>query len=158
VKNGLRVRRGEGRKGRERGRDRKGRLAREEKFEQLHAVRKTEWARRDAPARLHWKAIDRMLRVDDDKVDCDDKEEGKLSKIPHPRGIFVLPYCNYMLEYRPILPYRPLPPSTITTMKTRRAQSHGLPPDLSPASRRPIYKRLYMRRMYTEASGEQCAA
>jgi hypothetical protein len=50
VKNGMRVRRGEYRKGLER--DREGQLARKKEFEQLRAEREIEWAREDALARL----------------------------------------------------------------------------------------------------------
>jgi hypothetical protein len=89
LKNGMRVRRGEGREGLER--DREGQLSRKKKFEQLRAESEIEWAREDALARLDAVALqvlDRMLRVDEERRvkdgSDDEEEEGKSSKMPHP--------------------------------------------------------------------------
>jgi hypothetical protein len=88
VKNGIRVHRGEGRKGHER--DRKGQLARKEEFERLRAEREIEWAREDALARLDAVALqvlDRMLRVEEErrvKAGSDDDDDAPLFPSCHP--------------------------------------------------------------------------
>lgn len=135
VKNGMRVRRGEASKGNKR--DREGQLARKEEFERLRAEREIEWARKDELARLDAVALqilDRMLRVDE--------EEGRLSTIPDPVASSSSP------DGPP-----PSPPPAAATLNDNEGDSGTAPSNLSPASRRLISKRLYMRRKRAEASG-----
>ncbi|KAI0262272.1 hypothetical protein BGY98DRAFT_1104190 [Russula aff. rugulosa BPL654] len=137
VKNGMRVPRGEGRKGCER--DREGQLARKEEFERLRAEREIEWAREDALARLDAGALqvlDRILR-----------EEGKSSTMPHPVGS-----SSLAGELHATAPPQSPPPAT-PTLNDNEDDAGAIPPNLSPASRRLISKRLYMRRKRAEASG-----
>jgi hypothetical protein len=149
VKNSMRVRSGEDKKGHER--DRKGQLARREEFERLRAEHEIEWAREDVLARLDVVALqvlDRMLRVDEEKRvkdDSDDEEEDKEEKsstMPHP----IASSSSHAGEsHATTLP--PLSPPN-------DEDDAGLvPSNLSPASRRLISKRLYMRRKRAEASG-----
>ena len=156
VKNGMRARRGEGRKGHER--DREGQLARKEKFEQLRTERETEWAREDALARLDAVALqvlDRMLRVDEErrvKAGSDDKEEeeGKPSKRPHLVASSSSP-AGELHARKPPPTSRPVTPNP--NDNEDEDDAGAVPSDLSPASRRLISKRLYMRRKRAEASG-----
>jgi hypothetical protein len=153
VKNGMRVRRGEGKKGHER--DREGQLARKEEFERLRAERETEWARQDTLARLDADALqvlDRMLRVDEErrvKAGSDDEEEGKPSMVPHP---IASSSSSPAAELHVTTP----PPNSLLTTPIRNdneGDTGAVPSNLSPASRRLISKRLYMRRKRAEASG-----
>jgi hypothetical protein len=153
VKNGMRVRRGEGGKGRER--DREGQLARKEEFERLRAEREIEWAREDALARLDAVALqvlDRMLRVDEErrsKAGSDDEEEeGKSSAMPHP----VASSSSPAGELHATTPPRSSLPAT-PTPSDNEDDAGAVPFNLSPASRRLISKRLYMRRKRAGASG-----
>ena len=141
VKNGMRARRGEGGKGHERNRE--DQLARKEEFERLRAEREIQWAREDALARwdvVALQVLDRMLRMNEErrvKTGSDDEGEGKSSTMPHP----VASSSSSAT-----------PPAT-PTLNDNEDDSGPVPPDLSPASRRLISKRLYMRRKRAEASG-----
>ena len=153
VKNSMRVPRGEGRKGRER--DREGQLARKEEFERLRAEREFEWARGDVLARLDVVALqvlDRMLRVDEERrvkagSDAEEEGEGKSSTVPHPVASSSTPAGGL----HPTTP-SPSPPATPTS-NDNEDDAGAVPSHLSPASRRLISKRLYMRRKRAEASG-----
>ena len=153
VKNSMRVPRGEGRKGCER--DREGQLARKEEFERLRAEREIEWAREDALARLDAGALqvlDRILRVDEERrtkagSDDEDEEEGKSSKMPYPVGS-----SSLAGELHATAPPQSPPPAT-PILNDNEDDAGAIPPNLSPASRRLISKRLYMRRKRAEASG-----
>jgi hypothetical protein len=153
VKNGMRVRRGEGRKGGER--DREGQLARKEEFERLRAEREIEWAREDTLARLDVVALqvlDRMSRVDEErrvKAGSDDDEGGKSSTMPH----LVASSSSPAGELHPTIPPPPSPPATPTPNDSGDDAGAVPSTNLSPASRRLISKRLYMRRKRAEASG-----
>jgi hypothetical protein len=141
VKNGMRVPRGEGRKGHVR--DRVGQLARKEEFERLRTEHEIEWTREDAFARLDAVALqvlDRILRVDEerrDKAGFDDQEEDKSSTTPHP-----------VASSSSLRPVTPTPNDDDDD-----SDACAVPSNLSPASRRLISKRLHMRRKRAEASG-----
>ena len=135
VKNGMRVRRGEASKGYKR--DREGQLARKEEFERLRAELEIEWARKDELARLDTVALqvlDRMLRVDE--------EEWRLSNMVDPVA------CSSVPGGPP-----PSSPPAKATPNINEDDAGTVPSNLSPASRRLISKRLYMRRKRAEASG-----
>ena len=152
VKNGLRAPRGEGRKGHER--DREGQLARKEEFERLRAEREIEWAREDALARLDVVALqvlDRMLRVDEErrvKAGSDDEEEGKSSTMPQPVASSSSPAGDVHVTTPPPSSHHAAP-----SPNDDEDDTGAVPSNLSPASRRLISKRLYMRRKRAEASG-----
>jgi hypothetical protein len=155
MKSGMRVRRGEGKKGGER--DREGQLARKKEFERLRAEREIEWAREDALARLDAVALqvfDRMLRVDEErrvKVDFDDEEEeGKSSEIPHPVASSSSPAGD---PHARTPPPTSLPANSPGSDNDNEDDTGAVPSNLSPASRRLVSKRLYMRRKRAEASG-----
>ena len=152
VKNAMRVPRGKGGKGHER--DREGQRARREVFERLHAEREVEWAREDALTRLDAVALqvlDRMLRVDEETraKAGSDEEEGKSPTMPHP----VASSSSPAGELHATTP----PPSSpqVTPISDNGGEDNAtvIPSNLSPASRRLISKRLYMRRKRAEASG-----
>lgn len=157
VKNGMRVRRGEGGKGLER--DREGQRARKEEFERLRAEREIEWEREDALARLDVVALqvlDRMLRVDEERRvkagsdDEEEEEEGKSSTMPHPVASSSSPAGEILVTTPP----PSSPPATPTSNDDdNEDDADAVPSNLSPASRRLISKRLYMRRKRAEASG-----
>ena len=143
VKNAMRVHRGEGRKGRER--DREGQLARKKEFERLRAERENEWEREDALARLDTVALqvlDRMLRMDEER------KVKASSTMPHPVASSSPPARKLYATTPP----PSSPPATPITDDDEDGAG-AVPSNLSPASRRLISKRLYMRRKRAEASG-----
>ena len=155
VKNGMRVCRGEAGKGHKR--DREGQLARKEEFERLRAEREIEWAREDTLARLDvvgLQVLDRMLRVDEERKvkagsDYDEEAEGHPSTVPHP----IASSSSLVGELHATIPSPPSPPAT-PTLDNNEDDAGAVPStNLSPASRRLISKRLYMRRKRAEASG-----
>ena len=159
LKKGIRVPRGEARKGRER--DREGELARRNEFERLRAEREIVWDREDALARLDsvsLQVLDRMLRVDEErraKAGSDDgeEEERMSSTMPHPVASSSSPAGQSHTTTPP-----PSPPLATTTPNDSEdgagaGADCAVPSNLSPASRRLISKRLYMRRKRAEASG-----
>jgi hypothetical protein len=154
VKNAMRMRRGEGKKGHKR--DREGQLARKEEFERLRAEREVEWAREDALARLDAGALqvlDRMLRADEErKVKAgsdDEEEEDKSSTMSHPVASSSSSPAG---ELHAATPPPNFPPAT-PTPNDNEDDAGAVPSILSPAFRRLISKRLYMRRKRAEASG-----
>jgi len=142
VKNGMRLRRGEGGKGQER--DREGQRARREAFERWQGEREVEWAREDVLGRLDvvgLQVLDRMLRLDEesrkeaDSGDELEEENEPLITLRHPAASSSSPD----------------PPSPNDDTDDEGPSS--IPSGLSPASRRRIRKRLYMRRKRAKASG-----
>jgi hypothetical protein len=151
AKNGMRVPRGEGGKGHER--DREGQRARREEFEQLRAEREVEWAREDALARLDivgLQVLDRMLRADEErKVKTGSDVEDTTTTTLHPVASLSSPAG----ELHAITLPRSSPPATPAHDEDGEDDASAIPSNLSPASRRLISKRLYMRRKRAEASG-----
>jgi len=158
VKNGMRVRRGQGTKGSER--DREGQKARLEAFEQWRGERKVEWAREDALGRLDGamlQVLDRMLRMDEESRG--EADAGSAKEVAREGDV---------VEGEPSITHHPSAPSSSRHATTPRRSSPlpptpdddieedysgAIPSDLSPASRRLICKRLYMRCKRAEASG-----
>ena len=143
MKNAMRVRRGEGGKGQ--GRDREGQRARREEFERWQEEREVEWAREDVLGRLDvvgLQVLDRMLRLDEESRDeegdsgDDLEEEGEPSMTPH---------------HPAASSSSPDPPSQNDDAEDEDPSAN--PSRLSPASRRRIHKRLYMRSKRAKASG-----
>jgi hypothetical protein len=123
----------------------------------LRAEREIEWAREDAFAgfdAVALQVLDRMLRADEErrvKAGSDDgeEEEGKSSTIPHhPVASSSRPAGELHTTTPP-----PSPPPTTPTPNDSEDDAGAVPSNLSPASRRLISKRLYMRRKRAEASG-----
>ena len=140
VKNGVRVRRGEGGKGQER--DREGQRARREAFERWQEGREVEWAKEDVLGRLDvvgLQVLDRMLRLDEENRDAD-SGDGLEENEP-----------SIMLHHPAASSSSPDPPSP--NNDTEDEDPGAIPSRLSPASRRRIRKRLYMRCKRAEASG-----
>jgi hypothetical protein len=130
MRNSMRVRKGEGGKGA--ARDRAGQQARREEFERWRVEQEGAWAREDSLARLDGlalQAMDRMLRVDEE------------SGAPAASTTSALPVAG---------------PSTSrqTVHPAIGDDSEDALANLSPASRRRTYKRLYMRRKRAEARGD----
>ena len=126
MRNSMRVRKGEGGKGP--ARDRAGQQARREAFERWRAEQEGAWAREDSLARLDGialQAMDRMLRVDEESA-------------PVASTTSALPVAGPSTS-RPTVP---------------GDDSEDALANLSPASRRRTYKRLYMRRKRAEARGD----
>lgn len=150
LKKDIRVPRGESRK-KGHGRDREGQLARKNEFERLCAEREIVWDREDALARLDsvsLQVLDRMLRVDEErraKAGSDDEEEERML---HPVASSSSPAGELHTTTPP-----PSPPLATTIPNDNEDGAGAGPSNLSPASRRLISKRLYMRRKRAEASG-----
>jgi len=143
VKNSMRVRRGEGVKEQERDRD--GQRARREAFERWQGEREVEWAREDVLGRLDavgLQVLDRMLRLDEEEIregadsgdDLEEENEPPMT-LHHPAASSSSPD----------------PPSP--NDDTEDEDPSANPSRLSPASRRRIHKRLYMRCKRAKASG-----
>ncbi|KAH9971645.1 hypothetical protein BJV74DRAFT_889311 [Russula compacta] len=153
VRNGMRVRRGEGTMGPRR--DREGQEARKEEFERWRGEREVEWAREDVLARLdavRLQVLDRMLRLD---------EEGRTEEagsgdavrrwdieniLSHGISVFSLLGTTRNIP----TPSSPVPP---TSDDDEDDDAGSTPSSLFPADHARIRKRLYMRRKRAEASG-----
>ena len=156
----MRVRRGEGEKGR--GRDREGQEERKEAFQRWQAEREIEWARKDSLARLDGMALqvlDRMLRTDeerrveassDDGREVIDRSRRRTSARFHPVASSSSPGGD--LHATPPPPSSP-PATSIPDDDDNEDDANVNLSNLSPISRRRIYKRLHMRRVRAEAKG-----
>ncbi|KAI9430350.1 hypothetical protein H4582DRAFT_1818772, partial [Lactarius indigo] len=147
IRNGLRVRKGEG--GRGAARDRAGQQARREELERWRAEQESSWAREDTLARLDGialQALDRILRVDEER-----RAEGRGIPAPQSGPPVTGPSTT-------VPPSRAMSPTTSEHRPTlaprnRDDDSEDVLANLSPASRRRAHKRLYMRRKRAEACG-----
>jgi hypothetical protein len=169
MKNGMRARRGEGEKGR--GRDREGQEARRETFERWRTERENEWAREDALARLDptgLQVFDRMLRMDEEKrFDAGSDDEGEAVGRPLRRSSRNLQPVASSSSPGGELQATPPPSSPpATSIPDDDGEDDDDDDDdnvddtgvnlsnLSPLSRRLVYKRLHMRRKRAEEKGD----
>ncbi len=159
MRNGLRVRKGEGARGA--ARDRAGQQERREEFERWRAEQEGAWAREDTLERLDGvalQALDRMLRVDEERraEECDTPAT-ETSAQPGP------PVAGPSTAVPPSRATSPPPSELPSTLPISSLASHNRGDDsedvdtimanLSPASRKRARKRLYMRRKRAEACG-----
>jgi hypothetical protein len=165
VRTGMRVRRGEG-VARGVAGDREGQDTRREAFERWRAEREVVWAREDVLRcldRVGLQVLDRMLRLDEEsRADAADSgdEEGCARQRPSAdeAAITLRPAAS---SSSPVeggashvtTPLPSSPPPTLNDDTEDDDHPGAIPSDLSPASRRRIHNRLYMRRKRAEASG-----
>jgi hypothetical protein len=158
-KNRRRVRRREG--GTSLDRDWEGQRARREVFEHWRAEREIEWAREDVLARLDitgLQVLDRMLRLDEERrTEASSGDEGEVVGRARRRSSTRLhPVASSSSpggELHATPPPPSSPPATPTSDDDVEDDAGADLSNLSPASRRLISKRLYMRRKRAEASG-----
>ena len=162
-RNRMRVRRGEGEEGR--GRDREGQEERREAFQRWRAEREIEWGRKDTLARLDGmglQVLDRMLRTDEEKrVEASSDDEGEVVKRVSRRSSARLNPVASSSSPGGDLHATPPPPSSPPATSVHdddddddRDDANVNLSNLSPTSRRRIYKRLHMRRVRAEARGD----
>jgi len=166
VRNGMRVRRGEG-AARGVARDREGQDTRREAFERWRAEREVVWAREDVLGRLDrvgLQVLDRMLRLDEESraeaADSGD-EEGCARQKPSAdeAAITLRPAASSSSPVgggarHATTPPPSSPPPTLNDDDIEDDDAPGaIPSDLSPAPRRRIHNRLYIRCKRAEASG-----
>lgn len=162
MRNSLRVRKGEGGKGR--ARDRVGQQARREELERWRTERKGAWAREDTLARLDGvalQALDRMLRVDEEsRVDPHREGEAEERGTPTTSPPIPGPSTNHpaIPSTRATSPATSEVPSAAISTATHNKGDDSedvatILANLSPTSRKRARKRLYMRRKRAEACG-----
>jgi hypothetical protein len=146
-RNGMRARRGEGQVGQMRDRERQ--RERKEAFERWLAGREVEWRKEDLLERLDAARLivmDRVLRLDEETRE--EQEEVKSANSPSASRCRAASFTGESDISSPTH-------SPHVTNNDHMAHDDPGPSliDLSPASRRRTYKRLYMRRKRAEASG-----
>jgi hypothetical protein len=174
VKNGMRLRRGEGGKGKSLARDREGQEARRAAFEQWRGEHELGWAREDVLARLDvvgLQVLDRILRLDEERRaeggsgdeegeaeyedEDEDEDDGARQRRsaagPSTTLLRAASLSSIAGESHATTPPPSSPPAPISD--DDKDDGGPIPPNLSPISRRRVYKRLYMRRKRAEASG-----
>ena len=147
MRNGMRARR---RGGRGRGRDREGERVRREAFGLWREEREGEWGREDVLGRLDGEALvvlDRVLRLDEERESRGGSSVGETE-----------PGASIFHRAESSSPPRSLHDSDDDEVKDvgdedDEDDTGAIPTCLSPASRRRITKRLYMRRLRAKASG-----
>ena len=157
-RNSMRMRRREG--GTALDRDREGQLARKEMFEEWREEREIEWAREDVLARLEifeLQVLDRMLRLDEEsRVEASSGDEGEVVVRARRKSSTTLPVASSSSpggELHATPPPPSSPPATATSDNDVEDDAGADLSNLSPAERRRITKRLFMRRKRAEASG-----
>ncbi|KAI0290354.1 hypothetical protein BC826DRAFT_1187348 [Russula brevipes] len=176
MKNGMRVRRGEGGEGKGVARDREGQDARRAAFERWRGERELGWAREDVLARLDvvgLQVLDRILRLDEERRveggSGDEHEDGgeeyedegeddrarqrRSAAGPSTTLLRAASLSSIAGESHATTPPPSSPPAPIYISDDDKDDGGPIPPNLSPISRRRIHKRLYMRRKRAEASG-----
>jgi hypothetical protein len=139
---------------------------RREAFELWRTEREVVWAREDVPGRLNrvgLQVLDRMLRLDEESraeaADSGDEEGCARQRPSADEGAIKLrpaASSSSPVEGGASHVTTPLPSSPPPTLNddTEDDDAPGaIPSDLSPASRRRIHNRLYMRRKRSEVSG-----
>ncbi|KAI9454810.1 hypothetical protein F5148DRAFT_984973 [Russula earlei] len=163
VQNSLRARRGQG--DIDGVRDWEGQRVRAEAFRRWREEREVEWAREDLLSRFDsvgLQVLDRMLRLDEAKADPDGEEEERdvrmrrtLSGARPPVAGPSTQHPSTPASSPAIEPHGTTSTALVVSIANDDTEviADTIPSNLSPASRRRAYKRLYMRRKRAEASG-----